>query len=1319
MNRYLLAAVAAVVLAAPARGQTDHNLLRNADFQDDFLTLLPENKNHHWCYSSEFYNRRDYNPDGWACKGSWQWLDADKPMGQRRLVLTGPAEIVQRVNWVLVHDDRSRAGFPDAGGFPAPRPQRSLKPLRVVRSLIFYVRLSGQDVPADAGTIEVGLCPAGGVSDADPYGTVVPPTAQATTPLPPGTYPERWIEVRLDAAAWLKAAQEAADKGPKEKAEAAKSGTLLPGTVRVAIVYKGKTGRVALERALLKEFVGLLPDQPNLLPDGGFEGVDETGYPRGWEKPVKYRYFPPAHYYIFNTWHNANFDNRGPVTTDTLLPSWGRRSLKMIVPAGDEKAVASAPVVLNQKEPRLIEVQALVKTDRLCMLQIDAVDDQGRRLDGFDFVNKSPLSIGSDDWRLVRQVFRPREPVKSLRLLLCARGVNGYTLGGVGPQAQGNAVGTVWWDEVSLHEPESTRDELEARGCKIIPPESPFKAPAPAARLIRLDMGERLLGENVLTATLKGQQGATFRLLWEVTSPTGKAARFESKPLVIPIPQRKDESDELVIALPYTLTEPCPAYTEYRGRLTLLDGAGKKVADSELWFSTWTTPLDLKLGALYLRPEQKQFVRMNFGLTSVTLAKLAKVRLEVVRRGGGQVLQTIDVPATPAVLAAQRDKVPADLRDDLTNLLLADLDVSALPIQPFADPQRNWFVRASALTADNMELARADSPPFCRQAHEPAQPAVQTVAVKGDLLYVNDRPWLPWGVAYGHNPVYAGPADPGPGKYRDLRNLPAWSIYDRHNSASTSRKENDFNCLRYVAGAVADPKALDTRWQADNLLCSTAFAVPAPVWSLDELYKGTGGKDKLDAWLAWSKKAPMVVSVAPGIEEAFGLFHTASPQQRKGLEQVVAYLRQQSGRPVMLGHGGYWNRLELERAPFFDIYDPETEPLFPANLHTDLRPLLLGKDKVVWLRPQMYESVPYERWRFHTFVELMRGARGWQIAHGPGDASLFRGLHGEIELLRPVLASRDAGPEVRVEPWLEHLSRRHEGKTYILAATTHGVPLGRWRDGDDAPPGGRRCRVSGGGHELRDEANAYGIGGPAERGPSAHGIQYLPDARAWPKGSKLVQWVKLDAATPPQGLLVLLKADGRWTHAASWGKADLAALRQAEPAYWFLNTFYRHAKGFLGWGKELVPAALEYVPERAADLGALPERGQWVKVEVPLEKVGAAGKLLDGVGFLHADGQVAWGRTLLVDADGAETLVWGDTVELPPEKLAAVKVRVAGLKAGVKVRVLFEDRELTAQDGFFVDDFRGQDLYQRYGGGWGTGYGDAPVALHVYEVAGP
>ena len=56
------------------------------------------------------------------------------------------------------------------------------------------------------------------------------------------------------------------------------------------------------------------------------------------------------------------------------------------------------------------------------------------------------------------------------------------------------------------------------------------------------------------------------------------------------------------------------------------------------------------------------------------------------------------------------------------------------------------------------------------------------------------------------------------------------------------------------------------------------------------------------------------------------------------------------------------------------------------------------------------------------------------------------------------------------------------------------------------------------------------------------------------------------------------------------------------------------------------------------------------------------------------------------------------------------------LRADTRVPVLFEDRALTAVDVSFVDDFLGCDLDQRFGGGPLPGYGDAPVALHVYEI---
>jgi hypothetical protein len=103
----LVALTLLVLVARPAAGAEPPNLLRNADLQDDWITLLPENLTLHWSYSPAFANRRDFNPDGWRSKGSWRWVDVDAPVGRRRFVVEGPAaEVSQRVNWVAVADDR-------------------------------------------------------------------------------------------------------------------------------------------------------------------------------------------------------------------------------------------------------------------------------------------------------------------------------------------------------------------------------------------------------------------------------------------------------------------------------------------------------------------------------------------------------------------------------------------------------------------------------------------------------------------------------------------------------------------------------------------------------------------------------------------------------------------------------------------------------------------------------------------------------------------------------------------------------------------------------------------------------------------------------------------------------------------------------------------------------------------------------------------------------------------------------------------------------------------------------------------------------------
>ena len=82
------------------------NLLQNADFQSDWLCLMPENHTLTWCYVPDYFNRRDYNPDAWWCRGNWRWNNADALPGDRHLMLQGlEAVIAQAVNWAIVYDD--------------------------------------------------------------------------------------------------------------------------------------------------------------------------------------------------------------------------------------------------------------------------------------------------------------------------------------------------------------------------------------------------------------------------------------------------------------------------------------------------------------------------------------------------------------------------------------------------------------------------------------------------------------------------------------------------------------------------------------------------------------------------------------------------------------------------------------------------------------------------------------------------------------------------------------------------------------------------------------------------------------------------------------------------------------------------------------------------------------------------------------------------------------------------------------------------------------------------------------------------------------
>ncbi len=1275
------------------------NLLRNPRFQDDWATQIPQTKTLHWTYSSEYQNRRDYVPDGWALKGSWEWVNEDAAPGDRRLLLRGPgAEARQRTHWIAVHDDAKLDGFPDSGRFPTFLHTTSSRPLRMVRDLRLRVHARGRDVPAGAATVELALAPPGDVSSTDAMGSEVPATAATKLALPSGRFEWGWFETTLAAADWLAAAETARKSATTTEIE-------LPSTISVSLRYAGATGELEIDDTELTE-PG--PDSPDLMRNGGFEEVTAGGAPVGFDPPVRYGDFPPGRYYAFTTWHNEGFPNRGVPALDALVVHGGRRSLRMPLPAGDEVMIASAPIRLAQTNPRFVEVTAWVKTDRANQIQIDAVDETGARLDGFHFIHKALVSIGTDDWHLVRQVFRPRVPVTSISIRLCGRGVNGYTLDGTGGQPQANVAGTIWWDDVRVYEPESTAEELRTRG--VVPPPP---APTPdSVRLEHLDLGERLLGTNFLRAEIVNPgPPESFRLEWQLDPPRGRATKFTSDVKSVAT------GASSVFEIPYEVgATPLGAYTEYRGTLRVLGQDGQVVAETIVPVTPWAVPLDLHLGALYLRPEQSELVRANLGISSKSMASVSALRLEVIRRASGAVVSSREVPVSLQGVRVARTQIPSKLRGDLTNLVLADLDVSALPIERFNEPERRFFVRATVLDRSRHVLARADSDPFCRLAHEPRQPPIQQVKIENGFTFVNGEPWMPWGATYAFAPSYGGPADPGAGDYLDLRNLKGWSPYDGYDSAAYDRRTNDLNTLRYVP--VADPKLeehLAQRWQDDDLYASTVFLGHSPgPFAIDELAAQAGGRDALDARMRFVANAPMIVSSAPGFEEEFGTFHGVNADRLRQLEAETEVIRHATGKPVMVGHGGAWNRFEFAKVPFFDIFDPETEPLFPANLR-DLAPVTRGGDKVVWLRPQIYESVPYERWRFHTYVELMRGARGWQMAHGPSDATTFRGLHGEMEFWKPIAARGEPVRGIVVEPAVEHWSRRFDGKTYVIAATTHAQTLGAWRWSDDPPGEAGRARVTTATEGDEDDGILSQLLQRSAPTLITHAIDELPEPPTFPAGSRLVQWVKPDASSVPRNLLLLARTDGRWIRGASFGELDPSVYRR-NPILgaWLLRRLYRNAVGFVGYDGRGLLASLEYLPSSVAKLAEMPRAGEWTKLEVPLSSLGAEDVPLEGVAFAHDGGRVSWGRTSIVTPDGRETTLWGDSLALAPASAQRVRIEVPGLRKGTRVRVVFEDRDIVADDGSFSDDFRGSDLYQRFGGL--RGYGSDPVALHAYEI---
>lgn len=98
-----------------------------------------------------------------------------------------------------------------------------------------------------------------------------------------------------------------------------------------------------------------------------------------------------------------------------------------------------------------------------------------------------------------------------------------------------------------------------------------------------------------------------------------------------------------------------------------------------------------------------------------------------------------------------------------------------------------------------------------------------------------------------------------------------------------------------------------------------------------------------------------------------------------------------------------------------------------------------------------------------------------------------------------------------------------------------------------------------------------------------------------PANGTIFVYAHLDATTPPEGVMIQFHTGG-WKHRAVWGNGDK-----------------------IGFGKA---GTIERV-----EMGPLPKAGEWVRLEVPIAKLGlTAGMKVDGFAFTQYGGTVSWDR---------------------------------------------------------------------------------------------
>ncbi|MDP7253335.1 MAG: hypothetical protein QGF00_27295 [Planctomycetota bacterium] len=630
------------------------------------------------------------------------------------------------------------------------------------------------------------------------------------------------------------------------------------------------------------------------------------------------------------------------------------------------------------------------------------------------------------------------------------------------------------------------------------------------------------------------------------------------------------------------------------------------------------------------------------------------------------------------------------------NLIVTELDTRSLPARPADHPVFEWVVDITGLDASEKSIFHFTSHPFATMTRwDEKLPPIRKVEVNDHHeIEVNGKPFFMIGHSH-QNWNFRTRATPEACR--------EWGLTSPFRWGSTETAKEG--------------------WEKANLYVGECFYKPRRKQPLTEDVLRSIGEGKF----------PGVICMNTGGAES-GVGHRGEAALET-ITQLNDKIRRLTGRPISITSGGDGaNWLVLRRLKMFDVMFLEWEAWGPRRINVHLFPHHKGRKLAAVHLPQIYDDNPYELVRFELYQSILEGARGFHGIHGFGDQTLLRALAGEIRGLERYIFSHDHA-EISAEPDVFYRATRAGDKIGIMATSAAPVIGGDWAWHRDNKASGQAAHSGSSSYGPRRTASGF----------NHHAFWGLKPIEVAP-GDRVTQSVYIPETSKTNAIFLLLEGDASWNHIAYWGDFNydtFARLHggdrdELNARFWLAAHLYNMAWGTHFTGDIMSPHIFR--ESSFHRMGDLPARGGWTELSVSAKRLGLTGKLLAGCGYMELGDPILWDRTALRNTHG-ETgkVLCDDTVGIPKPLLKSVRFNVPGLKAGTRITVMFEGREIVAEDGYFTDSFEGTDAYGQTNGGVlgdylcqydpvdrfptnpksGYAYNNGKVACHAYELDSP